>query len=217
MPSKGVLDGVARFGRALSAVGYLRNLVRLVWSIAKPKQRSRFQQRVMRRREKQWADLIRAAWSVQILERRQLLAGVTLGGIPDYQQQGPMPSTDNGNVSFPLSKNEVAGAVSAIAPDPFNSNRIFIATINGGIFRATDAQDGRPFWEALTDQFPSLSTRSLMMSPLSTNVLFAGLGRNSSSNGDGGTLDGMLRTTDGGTTWKLLGQRFFNRYLALFG
>src|SRR5205814_8693840 len=81
-----------------------------------------------------------------------------------------------------------------------------------------------PEWIPLTDQFPSLSIGALALSPMDPthNTLFAGIGRTSNLAGLqldypltgspqttvsrlGGPLTGILRTTDGGTTWQQLG------------
>src|SRR5205085_2373684 len=76
-----------------------------------------------------------------------------------------------------------------------------------------------PTWTTATDQFPSLSIGAVAVSPLdstgaartaatplSQTVVFAGHLDNSSGRGDGGPLAGVLKSTDGGSTWTELGQ-----------
>ncbi|MES2992163.1 MAG: OmpA family protein [Pseudomonadota bacterium] len=60
-------------------------------------------------------------------------------------------------------------------------------------------------WEPLTDNFPSLSISSLAISPLSSEVVYAGIGRTSSFGGVGGFENGLLFSNDGGDTWRVLG------------
>ena len=79
----------------------------------------------------------------------------------------------------------------------------------GGVWKTTNFLQvgGQPNWAPLTDQASSLAIGALAMSPLdpSYNTLFAGTG-NFISGGDNGRAVGILRTTDGGTTWQLLAQ-----------
>lgn len=151
------------------------------------------------------------------LERRTLL-NIDIQGIPAYQAEGPGPVTGGqANVS---PHHEVDGAVNAVVQTP---KGLLAGSVGGGIWLTTnpDAVDqgsllspGHVEWTPVTDQFPSLSIDSLATSPADENVVYAGIADNSSafntSNvniNDGGSLTGILRSTDGGTTWQQLGQR----------
>lgn len=85
--------------------------------------------------------------------------------IPTWLPQGPAP-TNNGQVLLPPN-NLIAGAIQAIAPSPYNSNQVYIGTVNGGVWRTNNlgAVDGAslpsPTWTALTDQGPSNSISSI--------------------------------------------------------
>src|SRR5262249_4490050 len=101
-----------------------------------------------------------------------------------------------------------AGAIEAVAVDPSNANRVFVATVNGGVWRTGNATDANPTWTPLTDQFPSLSMGAIAFDPNdpSHNTLLAGTGRFSNGRGDGEQQIGLLETTDGGNTWFRMGQ-----------
>jgi hypothetical protein len=136
---------------------------------------------------------------LELLEDRSL-PSVTVTGLPSWIGQGPGPLT-SGTL-------QAAGATEAIAADPLNADRVFVGTVDGGIWRTLNATSATPTWTPLTDQLPSLSIGDVEFSPLDTTdqTLFAGIGRFSNGRGDGGALTGLLRTTDGGNTWLPLAQ-----------
>ena len=115
-------------------------------------------------------------------------------------QQGPGPilnGQDEG-ISSALGNNPVAGAISDIAVGS-TADIVYVATINGGVWKTTNATAATPTWLPLTDgaslaqagQFPSLSVESISLSPLNANTIFAGSGRTSSLGGDGGAQFGI--------------------------
>ena len=117
--------------------------------------------------------------------------------------QGPGPALD-GDVEN-IFNGPVAGAVHAIAAHPTSPNILYVGAANGGVWKTTNAFSSSPIWEPLTDQFDSLSIGALEFDPTDTthNTLVAGSGRYSSYGvpSYGGPRIGLLRTTDGGTTW----------------
>ena len=137
----------------------------------------------------------------EALERRRLLS-ITTFGVPRWVEQGPHPVVDGQPLTGPPIP--VTGAINAAAPDPGNVNRLFIGAVNGGIWRTNDATNPNPTWTPLTDSYPSLSIADIQFSPLDPthNTLFAAVGSSSSDPGDDPSiLTGLLKTTDGGTTW----------------
>jgi hypothetical protein len=128
-----------------------------------------------------------------------------------WVEQGPGPVPGDGGLA--------SGAINAIAPDPTNANRVFVASANGGIWRTDNATDTNPTWTPLTDHAPSLSMRTIVFSPLDPdhNTLFAALGLTSNASpfglGNGNPLVGILKTTDGGNTWILMPQSGFGDQL----
>lgn len=99
--------------------------------------------------------------------------------------------------------NEVVGAVQAVVAHPTNPDVLYIGTVNGGIWRTTNATAASPTWTPLTDNAKSLSIGALALDSNDPNgmTLVAGEGRSSASSRTGGTLDGLLYSDDGGATW----------------
>jgi hypothetical protein len=146
----------------------------------------------------------RLNFSLEPLEGRLLLS-VGLVGIPDWVDQGPAPIV-GAQVNVPPD-NFATGAVESIAINPNNTAQIYVGTVNGGIWRTNNADPNNPdatVWTPLTDQQISLAMGDIAFSPLdpSGNTLFAGTGSFSSLGQAGGPAVGILRTTDGGGTWR---------------
>ena len=146
-------------------------------------------------------------FGIEPLETRTLLSADLLGSAA-WLDQGPGTILNGNNVEIAALNNPQAGAVNAIAADPTNANRMFIGSVGGGIWRTTNATAANPDWTPLTDQYASTAIGSIAFSPLdpTLNTLFAGTGRYSSGGGDGTATIGILKTTDGGNTWSILGQ-----------
>ena len=59
----------------------------------------------------------------------------------------------------------VAGAVEVLAPDPSNPDILYAGTVNGGVWKTTNATAASPTWVPLTDRLPSLAISDLAFSP----------------------------------------------------
>jgi hypothetical protein len=129
------------------------------------------------------------------------------GGIVNAQTGGPWqpvgPAPTFGGQVEGIVNREVAGAVEALAQHPSNADILYIGSVNGGIWRSTNATAASPTWTRLTDTLGTLSISALEFDPTDATrqTLLAGTGRTSSYGGEGGELIGLLRTTNGGTTW----------------
>lgn len=121
-----------------------------------------------------------------------------------WTPQGPRPTT-RGQVEGIVDK-EVVGAIKAVAAHPTNPGIVYVGAVNGGVWRTRNARNARPTWEQLTDGQRSLSIGALELDPTDSTceTLVAGTGRFSSLRRMGGSLIGLLRTTDGGATWTTL-------------
>lgn len=156
------------------------------------------------------ADAFRPRLTLESLEDRRLLT-VVAEGLDFWGPVGPRP-TINGQVeSIPSTgagANSVVGAVHTLLADSIDADVMYLGATNGGIWRSTDATAASPTWEPLTDEFPSLSTGAMEfdVTDATNQTILVGIGHTSSWSRIGGTLSGLLRTTDGGTTWSQLGQ-----------
>jgi hypothetical protein len=162
-----------------------------------------------------------------LLEDR-VVPSISSSGLPSWEPEGPGPIVAQdprivGTNALP--GNRVVGAVESVVservtqPDGSQGYVVYAGTANGGVWRsdninpnAIDLLDTQSLlsinWVPLTDTQQSLAVSSLALDPRdpSGNTLWVGTGSLSSANEDGGSGVGLLRTTDGGQTWSVLGQ-----------
>ena len=117
--------------------------------------------------------------------------------------QGPGP-TINAQVAIPPS-DPVNGAIHSIAPHPTNSNIIYVGTVNGGIWKTTNATTANT-WTPLTDSLQSQSIGAIEfdVTDPTFNTLLAGTGRWSNYAGTGDDSGLLYYTKNGGTSWTTL-------------
>jgi photosystem II stability/assembly factor-like uncharacterized protein len=103
------------------------------------------------------------------------------------------------------------GRVNAIAADPTDGNVIYVGTAGGGVWKT---RDGGTTWLPLTDQQPTLgigTPRALAIDPTNPNVIYAGtssfalLAQSRPRPMERAQSKGILKSTDGGASWMLLG------------
>ena len=130
------------------------------------------------------------------LESRNLMAA--------WISQGPAPGI-NGQVDVPPD-DQINGAIQAIVVNPTNANEMYVGSVNGGIWKTTNATNATPHWVPLTDNLRSLSIGALEYDPTDNTrqTLIAGTGFTSSFF-LGDELRGVLYSKNGGTSWTELG------------
>ncbi len=97
------------------------------------------------------------------------------------------------------------GRLTAIAIHPTDSDIIYVAGAQGGVWRTID---GGASWTPLTDNECSLAMGSIAIDPVDPNILYAGTGEQHFS-GDSYYGCGVLRSDDGGGSWTQLGATEF--------
>lgn len=95
----------------------------------------------------------------------------------------------------------VSGRITAIVIDPNDANTIYIGAAQGGVWKSTDAGKS---WTPTSDNAFSLAIGALAIDENDPLVLFAGTGEANFS-GDSQYGLGLIKTTDGGKTWKAEG------------
>ena len=118
-----------------------------------------------------------------------------------WQPIGPGPL--HGGQNEGMTNSPVIGAIHGIAPHPTNPDIIYIAAVNGGVWKTSNATAASPTWTPQTDDKSSMSMGDVEFDLLDPTfqTLVAGSGRYSSLSSTGGDRAGAFRTTDGGTTW----------------
>jgi len=104
----------------------------------------------------------------------------------------------------------IAGRVTSIVTHPKDKDIMYVGTALGGIWKS---KDGGRNWIPISDYAPSLGIGALAMDPQNPNVLYAGTGEgNIAWREPRGAIHprnyygcGILKTTDGGVKWELLG------------
>ena len=99
--------------------------------------------------------------------------------------------------SGPQSRPSVSGRIGAIAVDPNDPQHILIGAAAGGVW---ETRDLGATWAPRTDNQPSLATGAIAFDPQDSAIVYAGTGEGDFYSNLG---VGLLRSSDGGTTWTL--------------
>ncbi len=99
-----------------------------------------------------------------------------------------------------------SGRVAGVAVDPTDPQHILVASAGGGIWQTWD--DGTT-WSPQTDFEASLSMGAIAFAPSDPRRVYAGTGEGDSNSRLG---VGLLRSLDGGTTWRLLRSTFLSGF-----
>jgi hypothetical protein len=107
----------------------------------------------------------------------------------------PLALTSPADANF-----NVSGRIVGVAAHPTDANTIWVATAGGGVWKTTN---GGTTWTPLTDTQATLSMGSIAVARTNPMLVLAGTGEANNSL-DSNFGRGILRSTDGGTTWTLI-------------
>ncbi len=93
-----------------------------------------------------------------------------------------------------------AGRVNCITIDPANSSNLWLGAPDGGLWKSVN---GGGSWTTSTDLFTDLGVSDIAISPASSLVIYAATGDRDGYNSGGAHVYtyGIMKSTDGGTTW----------------
>jgi hypothetical protein len=147
------------------------------------------------------------------LHRTNKLALSPLGSIAGtvWKPIGPNPIVEDGCCISPTVTFAANGRVNSIAVDPTNSNVLYLGSAGGGVWKSYDRGE---HWRPMTDQEISLgigASHAIAIDPLNHNTIYAGtssfalLDQSLPRPIDSWQSSGVLKSTDGGESWVLLG------------
>ncbi|MGO9863979.1 MAG: hypothetical protein ACLPLR_10250 [Terriglobales bacterium] len=142
--------------------------------------------------------------------RKQSLGGAPAAVAPPptvWTPLGPAPlasdATGNGQQDY----NWVSGRATSVVIDAADSsgNTVLLGGAYGGLWKSTNAGSLSPSpasvtWQALIDDQPTLAVSAIGLQPGNSSVILVGTGETNNSDDSYYGL-GMLRSTDGGSTW----------------
>ena len=130
---------------------------------------------------------------------------------------GPGPAL-RGLTSF---RDPSSGRITAVAPDPTDPNVIYVGAAGGGVWKTMNAQTPDPAditWTQLTDTQSLLFIGAIAVAPSSPAVIYAGTGEANMGPSKAREFRdniyygfGILKSTDSGSNWALLGSTEFRR------
>ena len=96
-----------------------------------------------------------------------------------------------------------SGRLTTIAINPTNNNDVWVGAADGGLWHSTN---GGTTWSSVTDGQPTLSVGSIAIDTQvgSPYTIYVGTGE-ANLNADAYWGDGVLKSSDGGSTWSQLG------------
>ncbi len=118
--------------------------------------------------------------------------GIDPWGTVSFSNDGPNDFTPAYQWGFGPS--QISGRVNGVAYDPNNPNTYYIAAAGGGVWKTTNAGVS---WTCLSNSWPAQTTACVTVDPMNSNVIYVGTG-------DivyGTTPFGIMKSTDGGSTW----------------
>jgi hypothetical protein len=158
-------------------------------------------------------------WLVEAQAQDEKIRSAVPAGAKWYAKSPRSPLTLNANAFTllgPLPEDEapwghVSGRVNAIAIDTVDPTVAYIAPVGGGIWKTTNCCTAATTWTVTTDK-PQINTTSVddvTIDPNNHNTIYAATGDLNFGSFAMGSA-GVLKSTDAGATWTVLGESIFN-------
>lgn len=127
-----------------------------------------------------------------------------------FTSLGPQPLQTDGCQSC-FSFGRVAGRTNVILSDPLNDGIAYLGSDGGGVWKTTNCCSASTTWTPVTDDplLNGIAIGDLTFDPNDSDVIYAGTGDLRYGSFSFGSA-GVLRSTDQGTTWELLGGSVFD-------
>lgn len=141
------------------------------------------------------------AYTLYQAQLAQLSPQQRLSAANNWQQLGPDPITGEQMGDFGI---DSSGRTTAVIIHPTDPNTVYIGAAQGGVWKTTD---GGNTFVPLTDSQATLAVGTMAIDPSNPNTLYVGTGEPHGSDSYYGL--GVLKTTNGGQSWQLLGSDTF--------
>ncbi|MFL6285343.1 MAG: hypothetical protein ACJ74Q_19575 [Pyrinomonadaceae bacterium] len=134
-----------------------------------------------------------------------------------FTSLGPQPEKMTG-CSGCFDYGTTAGRVNSIAIDPTTTTTgsvvAYIATVGGGVWKTTNCCSSTTTWSPTTDDalISTISVDTVSIDPTNHNTVYAGTGDLNFGSFSMGS-QGILKSTDAGATWTVLGANVFGAAL----
>ena len=156
--------------------------------------------KVLRKLDKSYAEL-----RLNALDHSHRLASAApTPGISNWIQIGPL-AAPNGQALFGNGI-LVTGRITSMAVDPTDARIIYIGAAQGGVWKTID---GGNTWNPTSDNERSIAIGALAIDPANHLLLYAGTGEANFS-ADSYYGAGILKTTNGGDTWTLVSNSWYD-------
>lgn len=134
-----------------------------------------------------------------ISQTPHLAMSATGTDMPTWMPLGPAPIL---NAQASRTTADASGRVDSIA---VSAHAIYLGSAGGGVW---ESQNNGQSWTPLTDNQPSLSIGAVAVAPSQPSTIYAGTGELHFSS-DSYYGHGILKSTDGGTNWSVVGAKTF--------
>jgi hypothetical protein len=135
----------------------------------------------------------------------QIVGLASTPSLNHWASLGPAPELNGQIGTSSQTGRNVSGRTTAIAVDPTDATHWYIGAAGGGIWETTDSG---ATWVSKTDNQASLAMGAIAIASGNPSLIYAGTGEGNFA-GDSFAGQGMLKTTDGGHSWALIGTAQF--------